>query len=84
VPEDIRADIFGKGEKGLESKGTGIGLYLVTQLLEEYGGEVWVEDREGQSPSGNRPGADDNDPSGAVFVVELVRVAPADEHAPER
>jgi PAS domain S-box-containing protein len=59
VPEDIRADIFGKGQKGLESKGTGIGLYLVTQLLEEYGGEVWVED---------------NDPSGAVFVVELVRM----------
>ena len=86
VPEDIRQDIFGKGEKGLESKGTGIGLYLVNQLVEQYGGSVWVEDREGQSPSGNRTksgdraehgsagnrsAADDNDPRGATFVVEL-------------
>ena len=86
VPEDIRQDIFGKGEKGLESKGTGIGLYLVNQLVEQYGGEVWVEDREGQSPSGNRTKsgdraehgsagnrseADDSDPRGATFVVEL-------------
>ena len=91
VPEDIRDDIFGKGERGLESKGTGIGLYLVTQLLDEYGGEVWVEDRERQSPSGNRtksgaraehdsagnrPAADDNDPRGAVFVVELPKLPP--------
>jgi PAS domain S-box-containing protein len=68
VPEEIRADIFGKGEKGLESKGTGIGLYLVTQLLEEYGGEVW---------------ADDNDPRGAVFVVELVKQSPETRHTTE-
>jgi PAS domain S-box-containing protein len=65
VPEDIRSDIFGKGEKGLESKGTGIGLYLVSQLLEEYGGEVWVED---------------NDPRGAVFVVELMKQSPEKRH----
>jgi PAS domain S-box-containing protein len=68
VPEDIREDIFGKGEKGLESKGTGIGLYLVIQLLEEYGGDVWVED---------------NDPHGAVFVVELVQVSQAEQHSVE-
>jgi PAS domain S-box-containing protein len=69
VPEDIRADIFGRGEKGLESKGTGIGLYLVSQLVAEYGGEVWVED---------------NDPKGAVFVVELAKQSPEDRHAPEQ
>jgi PAS domain S-box-containing protein len=71
VPEDKREDIFGEGEKGLYSDGTGIGLYLVKTLVDRYDGDVWVEDREGQSPSGNRPGADDNDPEGAVFVVEL-------------
>jgi PAS domain S-box-containing protein len=68
VPEDIRQDIFGKGEKGLESKGTGIGLYLVTQLVEEYGGEVWVED---------------NVPRGAVFVVELERIRRANQNGSE-
>jgi PAS domain S-box-containing protein len=76
VPESIREDIFGKGKKGLESKGTGIGLYLVNQLVEEYGGEVWVEDRAEHGSAGNRLGADDNEPRGAVFVVELERMWP--------
>lgn len=48
--------IFGKGDKGLDSGGTGVGLYLVKTLVERYGGDVWVRD---------------NDPEGAVFVVEL-------------
>ena len=48
--------IFGKGSMGPESPGTGVGLYLVHMLVEQYGGEVWVQD---------------NDPTGAVFVVEL-------------
>lgn len=60
VPEDRKGEIFGKGAKGLESSGTGVGLYLVTTLVETYGGDVWVED---------------NDPRGAVFVVELPRPA---------
>ncbi|MFB6228590.1 MAG: histidine kinase N-terminal 7TM domain-containing protein [Halobacteriales archaeon] len=66
VPEDIREDIFGKGEKGLDSKGTGVGLYLVTQLLDDYGGEVWIED---------------NDPTGAIFVVELLQESPTERHS---
>jgi PAS domain S-box-containing protein len=57
VRESMKDEIFGKGEKELESAGTGIGLYLVQSLVESYGGDVWVED---------------NDPEGAVFVVELV------------
>jgi PAS domain S-box-containing protein len=56
VPDDQKDAIFGKGERGLESGGTGIGLYLVETLVTDYGGEVWVED---------------NDPEGSVFVVEL-------------
>ena len=58
VTNDEKERIFGKGEKGLESPGTGIGLYLVHTLTDQFGGEVWVED---------------NDPKGAVFVVELKR-----------
>ena len=56
VPDEQKREIFGKGEHGLDSEGTGIGLYLVNQLIESYGGDVWVED---------------NDPAGAIFVVAL-------------
>jgi len=56
VADDQKDVIFGRGEKGLNSEGTGIGLYLVETLVESYGGEISVED---------------NEPRGAVFVVEL-------------
>jgi PAS domain S-box-containing protein len=56
VPDERKDAIFGKGNAGLESEGSGIGLYLVRTLVEGYGGDVWVED---------------NDPEGAVFNVEL-------------
>jgi len=56
VPDAQKEEVFGKGERGLESEGTGIGLYLVQSLVEHYGGDVWIED---------------NDPRGAVFVVRL-------------
>jgi PAS domain S-box-containing protein len=58
VPDGQKESIFGKGEKGLDSEGTGIGLYLVKTLVEGYGGSVSVAD---------------NDPTGAVFTVTLPR-----------
>ena len=51
-----REAVFGKEEKGIDSEGTGLGLYLVQSLVEQYGGEVWIED---------------NEPRGTVVVVEL-------------
>ena len=60
VPDERKERIFGQGARGVESGGTGIGLYLVDQLVDGYDGDVWVED---------------NDPSGAVFVVELDRAS---------
>jgi len=56
IPEDQREQIFQKGEKGLDSSGTGIGLYLVWTLVTQYGGEVEVAD---------------NEPRGTVFTVRL-------------
>ena len=56
IPDDQKEQIFGKGDRGLDSPGSGIGLYLVHTLVEGYGGSVHVTD---------------NDPEGAVFVVEL-------------
>lgn len=56
IPDDRKNDVFGRGEKGLESPGTGIGLYLVRTLVEGYGGDVWI---------------DDNEPRGSIFRVRL-------------
>ena len=73
VPDTQKEGIFGRGEKGLESSGTGLGLYLVRSLVDGYGGDVWVEDRTvadgGPGSGGDTPRSDDG--SGAVFVVEL-------------
>ena len=61
ICDERKAAIFGRHEKGLDSPGTGLGLYLVATLVERYGGSVGVEDRtDGES--------------GTVFVVELPTV----------
>jgi PAS domain S-box-containing protein len=60
VPDRRKDSIFGKGETGLESSGTGLGLYLVKTLVEGYGGDVKVQD---------------NDPQGAIFSVKLPKTA---------
>jgi len=56
IPDAQKSNIFCEGEKGLDSGGTGIGLYLVETLVNRYGGAVWVEN---------------NEPEGSVFIVEL-------------
>jgi PAS domain S-box-containing protein len=56
VPPDQADELFGRGVKGLESEGTGVGLYLVDTLVTGYGGEVWVDN----GPDG-----------GAIFTIEL-------------
>ncbi|WP_200530259.1 PAS domain-containing protein [Halorubrum sp. LN27] len=56
IEDKHKEQIFQEGEKGLESGGTGVGLYLVKTLVDKYGGDVWVED---------------NEPTGSVFIVEL-------------
>jgi signal transduction histidine kinase len=58
VPDDRREEVFGRGQMGLESPGSGIGLYLVDTLVDMFGGAVRI---------------DDNEPEGSVFRVELPR-----------
>jgi PAS domain S-box-containing protein len=58
IPEAQRRRMFDRDEKGLDSAGTGVGLFLVDRLVDEYGGTVHVED---------------GDPNGSVFVIELNR-----------
>lgn len=59
IPPELRESIFAEGETGLQSEGTGLGLYLVQTLIDRYDGAVWIEETE--SP-------------GTVFVIELQRV----------
>lgn len=40
IPEEVRSDLFGRNERGLQSDGTGVGLYLVDTLVDRYGGEI--------------------------------------------
>jgi len=56
IPDERKERVFGRGEQGLESAGTGVGLYLVDTLVERYGGSVRIED---------------NTPCGAVVVLTL-------------
>lgn len=56
VSDEKTDEIFEKGVHGLESEGTGLGLYIVETLVDRYGGAVTVAD---------------NDPRGAVFTVRL-------------
>ncbi len=60
IPDGKKEQMFAKSHKGLDSEGTGMGLYLVQALVETFDGEVWIED---------------NEPEGAVFTVELPTVA---------
>ncbi|MFA9517364.1 PAS domain S-box protein [Halopenitus sp. H-Gu1] len=86
VPDNQKDAIFGKGEKGLDSQGTGIGLYLVKTLVESYGGDIRVEDRAAytsrpdsrsetddrtEQPTTARQANPDDEREGAVFIVEL-------------
>jgi len=56
IPDDRKRAVFGKGERGLDSSGTGIGLYLTETLVTECGGDIRIED---------------NEPKGTVVEVEL-------------
>jgi signal transduction histidine kinase len=58
IADARKEEVFGRGQMGLESPGSGIGLYLVDTLVDMFGGTVWIED---------------NKPEGSVFQVELPR-----------
>ncbi|WP_227130651.1 PAS domain-containing sensor histidine kinase [Halorubellus salinus] len=56
IPDAMQESLFGRGEKGVDSPGTGMGLYLVDRLVSGYGGDVHVEP---------------NDSRGTVFTVTI-------------
>jgi PAS domain S-box-containing protein len=56
IPDDRKEKIFEESEQGLDSQGSGLGLYLVETLIERYNGDIRVAD---------------NEPDGAVFITTL-------------
>jgi len=59
VPDEIKDKIFDEGYHYGKTGHTGIGLYIVQQTVEEYGGEVTVED---------------NKPHGAIFIIRMKKM----------
>jgi PAS domain S-box-containing protein len=74
IPDDLRDDIFGEGERGLQSDGTGIGLYLVDKLLDEYDGDIEVTDGTESESVNVEQESEDDETRGATFTIELDRV----------
>jgi PAS domain S-box-containing protein len=67
IPDDFKKMIFSRHLRGgKKAKGSGIGLFLVKTLVDDYGGTIWVEDRiPGDRSKGSR------------FVVVLPAADPA-------
>lgn len=60
IPDHLKDDVFGRTREGIDETGVGIGLYLVDRLVDQYGGDIWIEDVE---------------PTGSAFKIELQRAA---------
>lgn len=59
IPDRHKETMFEEGNSGLESDGTGLGLYLVKKVVGRNNGRVEVVD---------------NEPEGSVFVVKLPKL----------
>jgi signal transduction histidine kinase len=87
VAPDIRGEMFAASERGIDSDGEGLGLFLTASVVRQYGGAVWLADDgtggETRPEGGTEPGAADaalerTTLDGAVVVLSLPK-ASADE-----
>lgn len=70
IPDDRKKSVFERFATGVTGiKGFGLGLSIVSTIVEKVGGRIWVEDR--------IPG---DFTKGAVFKVLLPKVAPPADH----
>ncbi|MDH7593125.1 MAG: PAS domain S-box protein [Methanomicrobiales archaeon] len=47
IPDDLKKIVFRRFERGVSDrvKGSGLGLYICSMLVDRYGGKIWAEDR---------------------------------------
>lgn len=64
IPDEIKDRIFEKGFHYGPAGHTGIGLYIVKKTMEEFGGEVYVED---------------NHPNGTVIILKMRKVVTSND-----
>jgi len=62
IPDDTKEIVFEKYYKSVESRGAGIGLYVIKEIVEQHGGMIRVEDNI-DDETGN--------PCGVVFKIDI-------------
>jgi len=46
IPDELKNRLFGRSQRGAtKTMGRGLGLYLVKNIIDDFHGKVWVEDR---------------------------------------
>ena len=63
IPDQRKCEIFERFKQPGKVKGTGMGLYIVKTLVDDYQGKIWTEDR-----------VPDDSSKGARFIVMLPAV----------
>jgi len=71
VADDRKTEVFEASERGLNSDGEGLGLFLTASIVRQYGGESWMEDGAAQSATGREPQADETGATGSVVKLSL-------------
>lgn len=74
ISEEAQKRIFSRFEQGDmnrdQRKGTGLGLFIVKNLVELHGGKIWIESEEGKG-------------STFFFTLPIVKEKPQDQHEGE-
>ncbi len=70
VADERKTEVFEASERGINSDGEGLGLFLTASIVRQYGGESWMEDRAEQSSTASRTEPDGNQ-SGSVVKLSL-------------
>lgn len=84
VAPEISDEMFAASERGIDSDGEGLGLFLTASVVNQYGGDVWLAD-DGDGADGSDEGStacavEQTTLGGAVVVLSLPK-ASADRKA---
>lgn len=55
VRDERKAEVFEASERGIDSTGEGLGLFLTASIVRQYGGDTWIEDRTAEHSTVRQP-----------------------------